>query len=150
MVFWQPNGRKMLSTAVLLMLFAFPLPRAVASADNTLYTALGEQAGINQLMETFVLNIAQDERVVHHFENADIDRFYTQISAHICELSGGPCKYSGAAMPEVHKGMNISRAEFNAIVENLIAAMETHEVAVSTQNRLLAILAAMHNDVIKR
>ncbi|WP_417663897.1 group I truncated hemoglobin [Pseudidiomarina donghaiensis] len=130
--------------------------QVVASSDTTatrstaLYDDLGGHDGIRQMMETFVLNIAEDERVVHHFVNADIERFHTQISEHICELSGGPCIYKGASMPEVHKGMNISRAEFNAIVENLITAMETHDVAVSTQNRLLAILAAMHKDVIQR
>ncbi len=142
--------------ALLLILTVFMSHQVVASSDTTatrstaLYDDLGGHDGIRQMMETFVLNIAEDERVVHHFVNADIERFHTQISEHICELSGGPCIYKGASMPEVHKGMNISRAEFNAIVENLITAMETHDVAVSTQNRLLAILAAMHKDVIQR
>ncbi|RUO49566.1 group I truncated hemoglobin [Pseudidiomarina donghaiensis] len=142
--------------ALLLILTVFMSHQVAANSDTTaarstaLYDELGGHDGIRQMMETFVLNIAEDERVVHHFVNADIERFHTQISEHICELSGGPCTYKGASMPEVHKGMNISRAEFNAIVENLITAMETHDVAVSTQNRLLAILAAMHNDVIQR
>lgn len=139
-----------LSAVLALMLMTSYTAMADTKHDARLYEALGGQSGIHAIMETFVLNIAEDERVVHHFVNADVERFHAKISEHICELTGGPCVYSGAAMPEVHKGMNISRAEFNAIVENLIKAMETHHVRVDTQNQLLAILAAMHNDVIQR
>ncbi|PHR65373.1 MAG: hypothetical protein COA51_05970 [Idiomarina sp.] len=70
------------------------------------------------------------------------------LSEHICELSGGPCEYSGESMVTVHTGMNISRAEFNAVVENLMTAMDQQQLAVSTQNRLLAILASFHKEVI--
>lgn len=145
------RGFQVVFSAVLALMFMTSYS-AIADSKHTpqLYDDLGELAGIHAIMETFVLNIAGDERVVHHFVNADIERFHAKISEHICELTGGPCVYSGAAMPEVHKGMNISRAEFNAIVENLIKAMETHHVRVDTQNQLLAILAAMHNDVIQR
>lgn len=44
--------------------------------------------------------------------------------------------------------MAITRAEFNAIVEDLITAMEKEGIAVSTQNRLLAILAQFHGEIV--
>jgi len=118
------------------------------ATERTLYDELGQQQGISQLMEAFILEIAEDERVIHHFENVDIDRFHRMLSEHICDLSGGPCDYSGESMVTVHTGMNISRAEFNAVVEHLITAMDQQQLPVSTQNRLLAILASFHKDVI--
>lgn len=51
-------------------------------------------------------------------------------------------------MVEVHRGMRISSAEFNAVVENLITAMQQQQLSVSTQNRLLAILAAMQHEIV--
>ncbi|WP_404408229.1 group 1 truncated hemoglobin [Pseudidiomarina marina] len=120
----------------------------VVAMERTLYDELGQEQGISQLMEAFILEIAEDDRVIHHFENVDIDRFHRMLSEHICELSGGPCRYSGESMVTVHTGMNISRAEFNAVVENLMTAMDQQQLAVSTQNRLLAILASFHKEVI--
>lgn len=131
----------------LALVFSLLLLPAQAS---DLYRALGEKQGIDDLMASFVLEIAADERVIEHFENVDIERFHRMISQHVCELVGGPCVYEGANMIEVHTGMNITRSEFNAIVENLITAMEQHQLAVSTQNQLLAILAEFHGEIVGR
>ncbi|MGQ4276215.1 group I truncated hemoglobin [Pseudidiomarina sp. E22-M8] len=119
-------------------------------ADETLYQELGAKQGISDLMASFVLEIAQDERVIKHFENVDIDRFHHMLSEHLCELTGGPCEYSGADMSEVHTGMAITRTEFNAIVEDLIIAMEKEGIATSTQNRLLAKLAEFHDEIVDK
>jgi|SRR5690554_3536288 len=135
-----------LRTAILALgLLVTPLAQADKSS---LYEELGEYEGISQLMESFILEIAEDDRIIHHFENVDIDRFHKMLTEHICELSAGPCEYTGKPMPEVHLGMNISRAEFNALVEDLMAAMESEQIPVSAQNKLLAILAALHKEVV--
>ncbi|MFC0444507.1 group 1 truncated hemoglobin [Pseudidiomarina halophila] len=136
--------------AILLAALALLLGSTTAQArtDASLYQELGAKQGISDLMAVFVLEIAQDERVIHHFDNVDIDRFHRMLSQHLCELTGGPCEYTGADMVEVHTGMAITRAEFNAIVEDLITAMEKEGIAVSTQNRLLAILAEFHGEIV--
>lgn len=134
--------------AVLLCALTLPVHAQASSSDDSLYQALGQQQGISALMETFILEIAEDERIIHHFENTDIERLHRMLTEQICELSGGPCTYSGDDMVTVHTGMKVTGAEFNALVEDLIAAMEQHEIAVSAQNRLLAILAAMHKEVV--
>lgn len=131
-----------------LLGFIIMLALPANATERTLYDELGQQQGISQLMEAFILEIAEDERVIHHFENVDIDRFHRMLSEHICDLSGGPCNYSGESMVTVHTGMDISRAEFNAIVEHLMTAMDQQKLPVSTQNRLLAILASFHKEVI--
>ncbi|PTB84465.1 group 1 truncated hemoglobin, partial [Pseudidiomarina aestuarii] len=109
---------------------------------------LGGQAGISQLMETFVLEIASDDRIIHHFEKTDIERLHRLLTEQVCVIAGGPCEYTGEDMVTVHTGMNITRAEFNALVEDLMTAMEQKEVPVTTQNRLLAALAEMHPEVV--
>ncbi|HET8817389.1 MAG TPA: group 1 truncated hemoglobin [Pseudidiomarina sp.] len=132
------------------MLFALALTLSSASAvaDDSLYQELGGQAGISQLMETFVLEIASDDRIIHHFEKTDIERLHRLLTEQVCVIAGGPCEYTGEDMVTVHTGMNITRAEFNALVEDLMTAMEQEEVPVTTQNRLLAALAEMHSEVV--
>lgn len=140
--------QSLLAILVLLGLVNLSAQATLSQYDDSLYQALGQQQGISDLMETFILEIAEDERIIHHFENTDIERLHRMLTEQICELSGGPCTYSGDDMVTVHTGMNVTGAEFNALVEDLIAAMEQHDIAVSAQNRLLAILAAMHKEVV--
>lgn len=134
--------------ALLVCALSLPAHAHASSSDDSLYQALGQQQGISALMETFILEIAEDQRIIHHFENTDIERLHRMLTEQICELSGGPCTYSGDDMVTVHTGMKVTGAEFNALVEDLISAMEQHDIAVSAQNRLLAILAAMHKEVV--
>ena len=118
--------------------------------DDSLYRELGEQAGITRIVESMLLNIAADARIVRHFENIDIERLRDKLVEKICEESGGPCTYSGDSMEESHKGQNLTPSDFNALVENLQDAMTAQGVAIPAQNRLLARLAQMRSQVIDR
>jgi hemoglobin len=87
---------------------------------------------------------------VHHFRDTDISRFRKLLIEQICQLSGGPCHYSGASMQESHTGFQISAADFDNLVNHLIAVMTAQQVPIAAQNRLLALLAPMQPEVINR
>lgn len=118
--------------------------------DDSLYRALGEHAGITRIVEGTLLNIARDPRIVERFRKIDIQRLRNKLIEQFCFEAGGPCTYTGDSMAESHKGQNVSRSDFNALVEDLIAAMEAQGVPVPAQNRLLARLAPMRGEVIER
>lgn len=118
--------------------------------DDSLYRALGEQAGITRIVEGMLLNIAADTRIVRHFEKIDIVRLRDKLVEQFCVEAGGPCVYTGDSMEESHKGQNLTPSDFNALVENLQAAMTAQGVAIPAQNRLLARLAPMRAQVIER
>jgi hemoglobin len=46
--------------------------------------------------------------------------------------------------------MGVTHADFNALVEHLIIAMEKHNIPVSAQNQLLAKLAPMYGDIAEK
>ncbi|HAS23976.1 MAG TPA: group 1 truncated hemoglobin, partial [Idiomarina loihiensis] len=52
-------------------------------------------------------------------------------------------------MKTSHRNMGVDNADFNALVEHLIAAMEKEDVPVSAQNQLLGVLAPMHGDIVE-
>ncbi|NBB11096.1 group 1 truncated hemoglobin [Pseudomonas sp. SLFW] len=118
--------------------------------DDSLYHALGERAGIQRIVEGMLLHVAQDDRIYKYFAKVDIVRARDKLVEKFCVEAGGPCIYSGDALPEVHKGMNISRSDFNALVENLIDAMDEQHIPVPTQNRLIARLASQRGEVIEK
>ena len=136
---------------VLMLVFCFFTLTACqslpAKKDESLYKNLGELQGIENIVDVFIYEIGETEQVLHHFESTDIDRFREKQIEHICKLSGGPCKYTGDNMLEVHQGMNITDIDFNAITNALIRALDRSGVSVSDRNRLLAIIALMHSEV---
>tara|TARA_R110000868_G_scaffold101116_6_gene278450 strand:- start:3711 stop:4151 length:441 start_codon:yes stop_codon:yes gene_type:complete len=119
-------------------------------ADDSLYQAMGEQAGINRVVEGLLYRIADDARIVHHFADTDILRLQEKLQEQICVEAGGPCEYTGDSMIDVHAGFDISQGDFNALVEDLIAAMDDEGLSVRVQNRLLKRLAPMRGDIIYR
>ena len=118
--------------------------------DDSLYLALGERPGIQRIVEGMLLNVARDQRIVEHFRKVDIVRLRDKLVEQLCVEAGGPCRYTGDSMAESHKGQNLTRSDFNALVEDLIDAMDAEGISVPNQNRLIARLAPMRGDVIER
>ncbi len=119
-------------------------------APDSLYQQLGGQTGITRIVEDMLLRAAADARIKQHFVEVDIVRVRDKLVEQLCELSGGPCTYSGDSMEESHTGLHISRSDFNALVELLQAAMDQQGVPVRAQNQLLAHLAPMRGEIIER
>ncbi|MCR5883396.1 group 1 truncated hemoglobin [Rhizobacter sp. J219] len=121
---------------------------AHAQADDSLYQQLGGQPGLTTLMDDFMTRLLADKRMNPFFKDVDHKHVKAQLVAQFCEVSGGPCKLKGPDMKKAHAGMDITKRDFNALVEVLQDSMSAQGIAFSTQNRLLARLAPMHRDII--
>jgi hemoglobin len=133
--------RALLASAVLLSAPAF-------AADDSLYRQLGSQPGLEALMEDFMQRLLADPRMNPFFKDTDQAHIKAELVVQVCEVSGGPCRRDGPDMKRVHEGVDIDRAAFNALVEVLQQSMDARGIAFSTQNRLLALLAPMHREII--
>ncbi|UTA48104.1 group 1 truncated hemoglobin [Simiduia sp. 21SJ11W-1] len=114
---------------------------------NSLYQRLGKTPGISALVDNFLYEIGDSELLRPHFEQTDLERFREKLIEQLCEVSGGPCEYTGDSMQEVHSGMAINNRHFDATVAALIRAMNATGIDVASQNALLKRLAAMHPEV---
>lgn len=124
--------------------------QSVSNESATLYNKLGGNAGVTAIVHGTLQYTLKDERIAHTFENSNVDRVEKLIIEQICDLSGGPCKYSGMTMKTSHTGLGLTSMHFNALVENMQKAMSDENVPYRVQNQLLALLAPMHRDVIER
>lgn len=136
--------------ALLVIILAALTGCASTTQNDRLYRDLGGQQGIERLVDAFLDNLANDDRIFHFFKDTKIDHFRSMLIEHICHLSGGQCEYTGETMEKSHGGMNINEAQFNALVEDLELAMEHEKIPVGAQNRLLKILAPMRPEIIYR
>lgn len=146
---------KKLITSLTLLCSALFAPLAQAqtaamppAADTALYQALGEKPGITSLVDDFVARLVADARISDMFKKTNLTNLRTQLTDQLCVVSGGPCKYTGADMKTSHQDLDIQKHHFNALVEDLQAAMDARNIPFGKQNQLLARLAPMHRDVI--
>ena len=115
--------------------------------SDDLYQQLGQRSGIEAIVEDLLYLIVEDERINASFADVDVAQFHERLSDQLCELSGGPCTYTGRNMRELHAHMNVTDTQFNALAENLILAMEQNHVPTGAQNRLLDKLVPMYPDI---
>lgn len=134
------------STALLLSTCA---TQQTANTNDSLYQALGAAPGIEEIADNFIMEIAYDPRVFDRFADSNVERFREKIIEHFCFIADGPCEYTGDSMVLVHRGMDINSAEFNAVVEDLIDAMDKAGTPIGAQNRLLERLAGLRPQIIE-
>lgn len=120
------------------------------SDDASSFKAFGGKAGLVNIMEDFMVNLLKDPRTKTFFENVDQQHIKEQLVEQFCFILNGPCEYKGAKMKPIHANIGINRENFNALVEQLQFAMDKHNVPFRAQNKLLAVLAPMHRDIITK
>lgn len=133
-----------------ILLLALLLTASPALADDPLYADMGGQAGIDRLVDASVDNYLADDRIKAIFDQSNMDRIRAEFKTQFCQVAGGPCVYKGHDMTAAHKGLHLTNADFNAVVEDLQAAMETCGIPFAVQNRFLARLAPMQHQVVTK
>ncbi len=116
--------------------------------DDSLFRALGEKPGLTRLMDDFGQRLLADARMKPFFKDVNMPQLKDKLVEQVCEVSGGPCRREGPDMRRAHDSMDISRGDFNALVEVLQQSMDAQQVPFGVQNRLLARLAPMHRQIV--
>jgi hemoglobin len=119
-------------------------------SDNPLYERLGGKPAITAVVEDFVGRVAADDRINGKFANTDIPRLKMLLVEQICQASGGPCSYTGRSMKATHAGMGVSKADFDALVGDLVATLNKFKVPEREKNALLGALAPMKKDIVEK
>ena len=124
-------------------------PTGGAGATSALYDRLGRRDNIAALVQDFVeQRVAKDARINAFFARADLADLENKLTDQICQVSGGPCTYTGKDMRTAHAGMNVKDSDFRALVEDLKASLDHFHVGAKEQQELLGALAKMHDDIV--
>lgn len=134
---------------LLALALAVMATTAATAAHTTLYDRLGGERGVAAIANTLIDRVSADPVLGRSFKDTKLDRIKRLLAEQICDLSGGPCKYSGDSMKEVHAGHHISQAEFYGMVEQLRDILRERHVALGARNELLRLLAPMKPAVVE-
>ncbi len=119
-----------------------------AADTSELMTDFGGKSGLVKVVDDFMINLLAEPKTKESFINTDQKRIKEMLVEQFCDVLGGGCKYTGKTMAQSHAGLDIKRGEFNSLVESLRTAMSKNNVPMRAQNKLLALLAPMHRDIV--
>jgi hemoglobin len=71
------------------------------------------------------------------------------VTALVCEVTGGPCKYSGRSMADSHAKLNINEAQWQAMVADFRKTLDKFKVPAKEQEELITIVGSTKKDIVK-
>jgi hemoglobin len=123
--------------------------KEAAPAKKSLYDRLGGKDAIKAVVDEFVANVVADKRINKFFAKADAAKLKGHLVDQVCMATGGPCKYTGKDMKTAHKGMGVKDADFTALVEDLVKALDKFKVPKAEKDELLGALGGMKGDIVE-
>ncbi|MEE9397600.1 MAG: group 1 truncated hemoglobin [Methylococcales bacterium] len=119
--------------------------------SETLFNRIGGEAAVNAAVDVFYRKVLADDRIKQFFEGIDMDKQFAKQKAFLTMAFGGPSNYTGEDMRKGHahlvkQGLNDSH--FDAVMENLGAAMEELNVPQELIAEAAGIAESTRNDVL--
>lgn len=124
-----------------------PPPVAPQSDGHVLYDRLGGKEGIHAIVDEFLKNVLADARINAFFRG---DKGLPKFEQQLCELSGGPCHYTGKDMKSAHSGMSITGEQFDAFLQDFERALDDKGVSRADEDALLGALSPMRRDIVEK
>jgi hemoglobin len=136
--------------AVLIGLFAAAAASAIQAADNepSLYDRIGGEPVARAICEDIWTNHTLNPIVSNRFTNSDPEYVKQKVFEIFAASTGGPVKYTGKDMLTTHATMNINDMEFNAVVDDVLKALDMNNVGARERGEVLAILWSVKDQVV--
>jgi len=131
-----------------------PSPAAPAAPAQTLYERLGGEKGISKVVDDLVVIVIADDKYkpAHkkHFQEGDVAALKQKLVDQIGEATGGPQKYTGKNMKDAHKDLEITDADFDALIANVVKALDKNKVPEADQRLILDTLEKMRKEIVEK
>ena len=119
------------------------------AAEASLYDRIGGEKVVRAIVEDIWNNHSANPIVKDRFAASDPVYVKQRVFEIFAAATGATdVKYGGKDMKAAHSGMNISEMEFNAVVDDVLAACAAHGVKQQELNEILAILWSVRKDIV--
>ncbi len=71
-----------------------------------------------------------------------------QVTTLVCQVTGGPCTYTGRSMKDSHRHLNITEKEWAAMVADFKKSLSKFKVPEKEQGELVSIVESTKGDIV--
>jgi len=114
----------------------------------SLFDRLGGSDGITNIANDLVDIHLANPRIASRYANTDIDAAKNGAATFFISGTGGPDVYKGKNMIDTHKGMNIDEAEFMAVLDDALSALDKNNIGQREKEEVLFVLYSMKSDIV--
>jgi hemoglobin len=122
-------------------------------SQSTLFERLGGTDGITSIVDDVIQAHMNNPSIQARFlPYKDQPERVAVIRQHTIEFfsagSGAQVAYTGKDMPNTHKGMNISPAEYLCVIDDILMVLDNHKIDEESKKDVLSILWSLKGMII--
>ena len=115
---------------------------------SSLYERLGGTAGITAIANDLVDFHLNNPRISPRYADSDVAAVKNAAATFFIAGTGGPSVYEGKDMLTAHRGMNIDDAEFVAVLDDAMAALDKNGIGQREKEEVLFILYGLKGEIV--
>ena len=141
--------KKLLNIVLSATFLAASLTAVAEEAKGpTLFERMGGEPVAREIVSDIWDNHGKNPIVKNRFQYSDPVYVKQKVYEIFAMATGGDVEYTGQDMKTTHAAMNISEMEFNAVVDDIMDALDENHIATQEKNEILAILWSVRPDVV--
>ena len=143
-------------TGAAIVLVATATAFTAQPVQKSLYDRIGGEPALRKVVDDFVARAAANPKANFTRDgkwvasDANVKTLKTHLINFLGSAFGGPQKYTGRTMRESHRGMGITRAEFDALAADLQAVLEANKVPRAEIAEIMKIAASTAPDIVEK
>ncbi|HXH04691.1 MAG TPA: group 1 truncated hemoglobin [Candidatus Competibacteraceae bacterium] len=137
------------------LILQWPGTSALAQEQQkSLYDRLGGEYAIATVVDSFIdLLLLNDVLNANPAIREARDRvpragLKFHVTNLVCQVTGGPCKYTGRSMKQAHAHLNITEKEWQAMVMDFRRVLNNYKVPEQEQKELFAIVESTKAEIV--
>ena len=121
---------------------------------STLFERIGGEAAVDAAVDKFYEHVLADGRIKHFFEGVDMAQLARHQKRFMTYAMGGLPDYPGQSLRAAHRGLvenlGLTDRHFDAVQEDLAAALRDLSVADDLVAEVAALVETTRDDVLNR
>lgn len=116
--------------------------------SQLLYEKYGGFDVFSAIVFKFYQKILESERIKPYFEDVHLGFLVEHQTNFICKALGGPDRYEGRDLKEIHASLNISVEEFDEVLSLLRLSLIEKEVAEDDIALIVNLISSVQGEIV--
>jgi hemoglobin len=114
----------------------------------SIFDSIGGTPAVRAAVDELYVRLRDDPALAEYFVDVDMAQLKAHQRSFIAAAIGGPQVYSGRDMAAAHRGLDITDADFDAVVGHLVETLTGLGVPTATIGEIGAKLLPLRADIV--
>ncbi|AKN15796.1 group I truncated hemoglobin [Mycobacterium haemophilum] len=115
--------------------------------ESSIYDRVGGHEALELVVEDFYARVLADDHLSRFFTGTNMNRLKGRQVEFFAAALGGPERYTGVSMKQVHQGRGITKHHFNLVAGHLIDSLFSAGVPSDTVVEIFGVIAPLADDI---